>query len=75
VARLKQKEADRRKDALHKLSRRLVDNYDLIVHEDLKISNMSRSAKATLESPGVNLAAKSGLNDASWTLPGQGSSP
>jgi putative transposase len=34
TARLKQKEANRRKDTLHKLSRHLVDNYDLIVHEE-----------------------------------------
>lgn len=64
AARLKQKEANRRKNTLHKASRHLVDNYDLIVHEDLKVSNMSRSAKGTLESPGRNVAAKSGLNDA-----------
>jgi putative transposase len=64
VARLKEKEANRRKDALHHLSRSLVDDYDLIVHERLKVSNMSRSAKGTLENPGVNVRAKSGLNDA-----------
>jgi putative transposase len=64
VARLKQLEANRRKDALHKLSRKLVDENDLIAHEKLKIANMSRSAKGTIESPGNNVAAKSGLNDA-----------
>ncbi|HEV2362460.1 MAG TPA: transposase, partial [Acidimicrobiales bacterium] len=31
--------ANRRKDVLHKLSRSLVNDYDLIVHEDLKIKN------------------------------------
>jgi putative transposase len=30
--------------------------------EDLKVSNMSRSAKGSLEKPGVNVKAKSGLN-------------
>jgi putative transposase len=64
VARVKEKEANRRKDALHKLSRRLVVENDLIVHEDLKTSNMSRSAKGTVENTGHNVAAKSGLNDA-----------
>src|ERR1039457_3505086 len=64
IARVKEKEANRRKDALHKLSRRLVVENDLIVHEDLKTSNMSRSAKGTVENTGHNVAAKSGLNDA-----------
>ena len=64
MVRLKEKEANRRKDTLHKLSRRLVDENDLIVHEDLSISNMSRSAKATVENPASNVAAKSALNDA-----------
>ena len=51
MARLKHKEANRRKDALHKLSRSLVNDNDVIVHEDLRISNMSCSAKGTVESP------------------------
>ena len=55
IARLKEKEANRRKDALHQLSRVLVDDNDVIVHERLKISNMSRSAKGTVENPGVNV--------------------
>ncbi len=64
IARLKRKEANCRKDVLHKLSRLIVDDNDLIVHEDLRISNMSRSASGTLESPGTRVSAKSGLNDA-----------
>ena len=64
IARLKHKEANRRKNALHQLSRALVDDHDLIVHEGLKVSNMSRSTKGTVENQGVNVRAKSGLNDA-----------
>ena len=64
IARLRQKEANRRKDTLHKLSRQLVEHYDLIVFERLQIANMSRSARGTIEEPGVNVAAKTGLNDA-----------
>jgi putative transposase len=64
LTRLKATEANRRKDALHKLSRRLVNENDLIVHEDLKIKNMCRSARGTLENPGTKVACKSGLNDA-----------
>jgi putative transposase len=72
MARLREKEANRRRDGLYKLSRRLVVENDLIVHEDLKTSNMSRSGKGTVENPGYNVAAKSGLNDAimdsSWAM-------
>jgi putative transposase len=64
MARLKEKEGNRRKDTLHKLSRHFVVENDLIVHEDLRTSNMSRSAKGTVDNPGHNVAAKSGLNDA-----------
>lgn len=35
--------ANRRKDTAHKLSRELVDRYDLIVFEDLKIKNMVKN--------------------------------
>ena len=42
----------------------------LIVLEDLRIQNMTRSARGTIEAPGRNVAAKAGLNrsinDAGW---------
>jgi transposase len=38
--------------------------YDVIVVEDLRITNMVRSAKGTVETHGANVAAKSGLNRA-----------
>ena len=34
----------------------------MIVIEDLKVSNMSKSAAGTIDEPGRNVAAKSGLN-------------
>lgn len=70
VAALHRKVADSRRDYLHKASRRLVDTYDLIVLEDLRIQNMTRSARGTIDAPGRNVAAKAGLNrsinDAGW---------
>lgn len=36
----------------------------MIVIEDLKVSNMSKSAAGTVDQPGRNVAAKSGLNRA-----------
>ena len=70
VAAAHRKVRNQRADHLHKLSRRLVNEHDLIVHEDLRIVNMVRSASGTIETPGTNVAAKAGLNrsiqDAGW---------
>ncbi len=51
-----------RLDFLHKLSSNLAKNHGHIVLEDLKIKNMSKSSSGTLEKPGKNVKAKSGLN-------------
>src|SRR5690606_15546946 len=64
VARLKAREADRRKDWCEKTSTMLARTYDLIRFEKLNIKNMTRSAKGTVEQPGKNVAQKSGLNRA-----------
>jgi len=51
-----------RKDFLHKTSTQISKSHAIVVIEDLKISNMSKSAKGTVENPGKNVRAKSGLN-------------
>jgi putative transposase len=70
VAAAHRKIARQRADHAHKLSRALVDAFDLIIVEDLRIANMVRSAAGTLDAPGTNVAQKSGLNrsihDAGW---------
>jgi len=43
VAQLHRKIRNQRKDFHHKLSRKLVDTYDLIVYENLKITNMVKN--------------------------------
>ena len=48
--------------ATHKTSRRLVDKAQTVVLENLDVKNMTRSAKDTVEEPGTNVKAKSGLN-------------
>ncbi|SDL42121.1 putative transposase [Nonomuraea maritima] len=59
-----------RLDHAHKAALALVRDYDLIVHEDLRIANITRSASGTIDAPGRNVAAKAGLNrsilDAGW---------
>ncbi|MEU4536026.1 transposase [Streptosporangium sp. NPDC023825] len=70
VAALHGKVRRRRLDGAHKAALRLVRDYDVIAHEDLRITNMTRSACGTVAAPGCNVAAKSGLNrnilDAGW---------
>jgi len=51
-----------RKDFLHKTSAQLAKSHGLIVMEDLKVGNMSKSSKGTKENPGKNVKVKSGLN-------------
>lgn len=51
-----------RHDFLHKASNYIAKNHSYISLEDLKIKNMSKSAKGTLEKNGKSVKAKSGLN-------------
>jgi putative transposase len=62
IARLKAREAQRRKDWAEKLSTGLARRFDVIRVEDLNIKGMTRSARGTAEAPGRNVAAKAGLN-------------
>jgi putative transposase len=62
VQRIHKKIGDIRRDFLHKTSHELCKNHAKIVIEDLKVSNMSSSAKGTKEDPGKRVKAKSGLN-------------
>lgn len=64
IAQLKAREADRRKDWYEKTSTSLARRYDLIRLENLRIINMVRSAKGTVEQPGRNVRQKAGLNRA-----------
>jgi putative transposase len=62
VARLKTREADRRRDWTEQVSTDLARRFDLICVEDLDVRAMTRSAKGTLQRPGRNVRQKAGLN-------------
>jgi putative transposase len=62
LARAKEREANARRDTLHKVSHDLVQRFGAIAIEKLRVGNMTRSAAGTVEEPGKNVAAKSGLN-------------
>jgi putative transposase len=70
LAREWRKVRNQRRDFHHKTARALVDTCDALALEDLRVANMTKSAKGTVENPGRNVRAKAGLNrlilDAGW---------
>src|SRR5450756_870296 len=60
LARLHARRADARKDWVGKLSTDLARRFDLIRVEDLRVRNMTRSAKGTVDAPGTNVRQKAG---------------
>lgn len=53
-----------RRDYLHKATTTISQNHAMVCIEDLQVRNMSRSAAGSVEKPGRNVRAKSGLNKA-----------
>ena len=70
IAKIHQEIRNSRNDFLHKITTTISKNHAIVFVEDLCISNMSKSAKGTFDTPGKNVKAKSGLNrsilDQSW---------
>ena len=62
VARAHERVANMRRDFLHKASTAMGKTQAAVFVEDLKIRNMTRSARGTRETPGRNVRQKSGLN-------------
>jgi len=64
--------ANIRHDYLHKITTTLSKSHAMIVVEDLKVANMSKSASGTAAQNGRNVKAKSGLNrsilDQGWGM-------
>jgi putative transposase len=76
IGRAHRKIRNQRRDSLHKASRALVNRYQVLVFEDIKIGNLTRKPKAKQDEQGTYLpngaAAKGGLNtsilDAGWGM-------
>jgi transposase len=62
INKIRQRAIKRRDQAQYCSIKALLVKYDIIVIEDLKLANMTKSAKGTVENPGVNVKQKSGLN-------------
>ncbi|WP_046498889.1 RNA-guided endonuclease InsQ/TnpB family protein [Streptomyces odonnellii] len=72
IARLKARQARRRLDFTHKLTTDLAKNHGLVVIEDLRVKDMTRSARGTAGAPRRGVARKAGLNRAILdNLPGE----
>ena len=52
----------RNRNQCHRATTEIVRQYGHIAVESLQVKNMTRSAAGTLEEPGHNVSAKSGLN-------------
>lgn len=62
LARLHLRVANTRTTQLHRVTAVTARMYSTIVVEDLKLRNMTRSARGSAAEPGTNVAAKAGLN-------------
>jgi putative transposase len=62
IAKLKARDADRRKDWVEKASTDIARRFDTIRMEALDVRAMTRSARGTVQQPGVRVAQKRGLN-------------
>ncbi|MFD8085650.1 RNA-guided endonuclease InsQ/TnpB family protein [Kitasatospora sp. NPDC059722] len=62
IAKIRARQANRRADFTHKLTTDLAQNHGFVGIEDLRVNNMTKSAKGTMDTPGKNVAAKAGLN-------------
>lgn len=65
LAVIRHKQARRRAGRTHEITTELTRRYRMIAIEDLRVQNMTASAKGTAEEPGRNVRAKAGLN---WVI-------
>jgi len=64
ITKLHQKIGNVRRDYLHKATTTISQHHAMVCIEDLQVRNMSKSAVGTIDQPGRNVRAKSGLNKA-----------
>ena len=64
IGKLHKRIANIRKNFLHQISNTISNNHATVYIEDLKVGNMSKSAKGTVEKHGRMVKQKSGLNRA-----------
>jgi putative transposase len=68
IAALRARQTRRREDWLHNKTTELSRNHSLIAIEDLRIKNMTRSPRGTVDRPGRQVRAKAGLNRSALSM-------
>ena len=70
LAKASRKITNIRKNWIHQTTKEIAGKCGTVIVEDLKVKNMTASAKGTIESPGKNVRQKAGLNramlDTAW---------
>ncbi len=64
LAKVSRKIANIRKNWIHQTTKEIAEKCGTVIVEDLKVMNMTASAKGTIENPGKNVKKKAGLNRA-----------
>ncbi len=64
LAKMSRKIANIRKNWIHQTTKEIAEKCGTVIVEDLKVMNMTASAKGTIENPGKNVKQKTGLNRA-----------
>lgn len=64
LAKVSRKIANIRKNWIHKTTKEIAGKCGTVIVEDLKVKNMTASARGTIENPGKNVKQKAGLNRA-----------
>ena len=64
LAKVSRKIANIRKNWIHQTTKKIAGKCGTMIVEDLKVKNMTASAKGTIENPGKNVKQKAGLNRA-----------
>ena len=62
LGRFRRKEHIKDRNEVHRITTDIIRKNGIVVVESLKINNMTKSAKGTVENPGKNVRQKSGLN-------------
>ena len=62
LAKVSRKIANIRKNWIHQTTKEIAEKCGTVIVEDLKVMNMTASAKGTIENPGKNVKQKAGLN-------------
>ena len=62
LRKISRKIANIRKNWIHQTTREIAEKCGTVVAENLKVKNMTASARGTVENPGKNVRQKAGLN-------------